>query len=298
MQEAHKIDGIVVTVIIPTYHDWNRLEQCLEALSNQSISNRLFEIIIVNNDPEDLAPTSFVLPVNARLISEAKPGSYAARNAAVQESRGYLLAFTDSDCIPHCDWLEKCVEKFSAEDLDRLGGKVSIFTSSDKNISAAELYDVVFAFPQQKAIEKLGYSVTANLIVKRSSFLSVGLFNESLFSGGDYEWNQRANKLGMSLLFCPDVIVNHPARKSIQDLEKKARRIMGSRIISKGFPHYIYDISHLFLSKFVKLILATILTNKLSFREKLKVTCVIAHLYKVSLDEFIRLRSGEGAKRE
>src|SRR5690606_8132565 len=66
-----------------------------------------------------------------------------------------------------------------------------------------------------------------NLFVKRSVFEIVGQFNESLMSGGDIEWNQRATQLGVPLLFSDEVRVAHPARKSIKDLIRKFRRVVG-----------------------------------------------------------------------
>jgi len=34
-----------VSVIIPTYHDWDRLAICIEALENQTYSEEMFEVI-------------------------------------------------------------------------------------------------------------------------------------------------------------------------------------------------------------------------------------------------------------
>src|SRR5690606_25863401 len=97
--------SLMFSVIIPVYRDWYRLQLCLNALSHQSFPRDSFEIIVVNNDPMDIAPVDFKLPINAMLLVEAKVGSYAARNAAIAVAQGAVLAFTDSDCIPEQDWL-------------------------------------------------------------------------------------------------------------------------------------------------------------------------------------------------
>src|SRR5690554_2984846 len=96
---------IEISVIIPTYKDWERLALCLQALENQSFKPSNFEIIVINNLPGDLPPAAFKLPKNAVLVDEGKPGSYAARNTGIGMAKGEILAFTDSDCIPHKDWL-------------------------------------------------------------------------------------------------------------------------------------------------------------------------------------------------
>ena len=41
-----------VSVIIPTYHDWDRLKLCLKALEQQRYPTDRFEVLVVNNDPE------------------------------------------------------------------------------------------------------------------------------------------------------------------------------------------------------------------------------------------------------
>jgi len=95
-----------VSVIIPTYRDWNRLKLCVNALKNQTYPKNRFEAIVVNNDPADPCPYC-PLPDNFVLTTEGKPGSYAARNAGIKIAKGDILAFTDSDCIPYSDWIEQ-----------------------------------------------------------------------------------------------------------------------------------------------------------------------------------------------
>src|SRR5690554_6136694 len=90
-----------VSVIIPTYHDWERLRLCLDSLNRQTYPKERYEIIVVNNDPEDVVPANFVVPNNFTILEESKPGSYAARNRAIQAAKGEIYAFTDSDCQPH-----------------------------------------------------------------------------------------------------------------------------------------------------------------------------------------------------
>lgn len=51
-----------VSIIIPTYRDWERLALCISALDKQTYSKDLFEVIIVNNDAQDQAPSNYYLP--------------------------------------------------------------------------------------------------------------------------------------------------------------------------------------------------------------------------------------------
>ena len=212
-----------VSAIIPTYHDWDRLKLCLNALAQQSYPIDRFEVLVVNNDPDD-RPSYVVASGNVRLLEEAKPGSYAARNAAIRVAKGEVFAFTDSDCIPDQDWLRNGVQGL-ANGNDRIAGRIQIFCANDKP-TVAEAYELVFAFNQKTNAEN-GASVTANLICYQYCFEKTGLFNCSLLSGGDTEWGYRANDQGFSISYQENAMVRHPARSSFADLLKKRRRIAG-----------------------------------------------------------------------
>jgi len=133
-----------ISVIIPTYHDWERLKLCLAALREQTYPQDRFEVLVVNNDPQDPVP-EMELPNNFQVLSESKPGSYAARNKGISVAKGEILAFTDSDCIPYEDWLEKAVERL-LDGAQRVAGHVELFFKSEK-LTPAEIFEKAFAFP-------------------------------------------------------------------------------------------------------------------------------------------------------
>lgn len=224
------MNSILVSIIIPTYNDWKGLSLCVNALSDQTFSKDLFEVIIVNNNPHGPIPVNFSLPMNCRIIVEETPGSYAARNAALRIAKGEIIGFTDSDCIPDKNWIKNALAYFSNNNTcSRIAGKVSIFFESI-NPSGAELYDKVYAF-NQKGYVHSGTSVTANLFTYKYVFDKVGFFDEKLMSGGDYLWGTQACKKGYKIDYVENVIVKHPARRTLKELIKKERRVGGSQAI-------------------------------------------------------------------
>ena len=62
------------------------------------------------------------------------------------------------------------------------------------------------------------------MAVYKEDFLKVGFFEER-FSGGDYEWSQRAVNKGMNIVFVPNALVYHPTRKTFKEILKKEQRI-------------------------------------------------------------------------
>lgn len=214
-----------VSVIVPVYKDWHKAEQCIDALSLQTYPQGRYEIIVVDNDED--APQHRQRH-DCTVIHEPKPGSYAARNAALQVAKGDILAFTDADCLPDKHWLENGVSCLSSRQVDRVAGHVEIFFQESR-YSPANTYEKAFAF-DQKGYAANGHSVTANLITYRYVFEKVGCFNQGMMSGGDFEWNGRATAQGFSLSYCEDCVVYHPARASMEEIKQKALRVAGGEI--------------------------------------------------------------------
>ena len=212
-----------VSVIVPTFHDWGRLKLCIDALANQTYPKNRFEVLIVNNDPSDPCPYGY-LPDNIILITEGKPGSYAARNAGIKIAKGEILAFTDADCIPYSDWIEQGVN-ILLKGAKRVAGRIELFYKSDKP-TIAEIYEKLFGFEHKKSTQT-GGAFTANMITWKENFEKVGLFNDSLMSGGDNEWGWRAQDEGISVVYAPSVVVRHPARNSIMEILRRNKRIVG-----------------------------------------------------------------------
>ena len=224
-----------VAVIVPVYNDAERLAKCLQALERQTYPADRHEVLVVDNgSSEDIAPACRPF-VRVRCLHEPKPGSYAARNKGIACTEAEILAFTDSDCIPHRDWLENGVRRLIATpDCDLVGGNVTVFPKDRARRTAVELYESAFAFPQKRRIEESHWSVTANLFVRRRVIAAVGSFNDALQSGGDAEWGRRASAAGQRITYAEEARVDHPARASLGELLSKARRVGGGAAVLRG----------------------------------------------------------------
>ncbi|WP_052261409.1 glycosyltransferase family 2 protein [Ruegeria sp. ANG-S4] len=235
------------SVIIPTYHSWGQAQACLDCLATQTLALDRFEVLLVNNDPLDPIPAGFRLPPNARVLEEAKPGSYAARNRGIAEATANLLFFTDSDCLPVPDYLAAGLRAAQLNpEVNRFGGDV-VLTPNGADWTNTELYDRYLGLEQQKWVER-GRAVTANLIVRRSLIDRIGPFKDTVLSGGDMEWNDRAKAAGEPIVFAAEAAVRHSARGSLREHIAKARRIEGARLrrnSGRGWVNYIPPIQKL-----------------------------------------------------
>lgn len=217
-----------VTVIVPVYNDAARLAVCLRALAVQTYPRALFEIVVVDNGcTDDSAVVAAGFP-HVHLLTEATPGSYAARNTALAAAIGEVIAFTDSDCIPDPLWLERGVARLRAEaGCGLVGGAVRVLFHSDARPTTAELYDRIFEFDQERFLAHGRFACTANLFTWARVIAEVGAFDATIKSVGDRDLGNRIAAAGYTLAFAPDAVVAHPARASIRALLRKRRRVTG-----------------------------------------------------------------------
>ena len=139
---------IDVSVVIPVLNDEERLAICLDSIEKQN-THYSYEVIVVDNGSLN-PPVSLIKKYSfAKLLFEIKEGSYCARNSGLKHAKGDIIAFTDSDCIVHCDWIENAMMAFANKKCDMIGGKIILSYKNPSKLTSTELYDTFFAFQQK-----------------------------------------------------------------------------------------------------------------------------------------------------
>lgn len=235
-----------VSVIVPIFNDTERLAHCLQALEQQTYPNHSYEVIVVDNASEDDVQSVVTNFSHAKGVVEPQRGSYAARNTGIAIAKGNILAFTDADCIPAPDWIEKGVQ--SLRDVPNCGlvaGRIEFSYQNPQQPNSIELCDSVLYLQQDLYLKHAKFGATANVFTYKSVFAEVGLFDQILKSGGDYEWGQRVFAAGYQQVYSPEAYVYHPARHSFEQLYKKILRT------TRG-PYDLSQSSTYSLKKFIK----------------------------------------------
>lgn len=218
-----------VSVIVPVFNDARGLRLCLQALAEQTYSQNGYEVIVVDNGSEAAMGIPAVVRdfAIATYVFEPVPGAYAARNRGMSLAKGQILAFTDADCIPAADWLEKGVGHLQAvANCGLVAGQVKMFFAGEQ-ANPVELYESVTAFPQQALLNQHKGAATANVFTFKTVMDQVGPFDASLKSQGDLEWGRRVYMAGYEQLYADDVCVAHPARRTLKDLTTRTKRLAG-----------------------------------------------------------------------
>jgi glycosyltransferase involved in cell wall biosynthesis len=289
-----------VSVVVPVYGQSRELERCLTALRDQSVDDSVFEVIVVDNHEAPTVNLKAVRGPVIRVVHQGRQGSYAARNLGIQVSRGNIVAFTDSDCTPDGSWIGVGLSKFRRSDgPSRLAGAVRLELPPRDACTPAALYESVFAFPQEY-YARLGTSVTANMWTRRAVFESVGLFDESAFSGEDVAWGKRAAIAGERIEYVPGLVVYHPPRNSLDELIAKARRTYGGHYATQGWARkglIVRTLLGAFALRPPVRQIPKVLAAPLSTREKLIVFWVLMQVRFAQWVEHMRLVFGRGPER-
>ena len=223
-----------VSVIVPHYHDLVGLALCLTGLGAQTYPADQFEIVVADNaSPEGREAVDAIVGGQARLVVVPEKGAGPARNGGVAVARGEVLAFIDSDCVPEPDWLRAGVEALARGDF--AGGRVRVLIETPGMPRPTEAFEAVFAFDNRRYVERMGFTVTANLFCPRALFARVGGFRVGVSE--DLDWSLRARAAGFQIVYAPLAVVGHPARRSWEDLIAKWRRLNAETFgLSAGQP--------------------------------------------------------------
>jgi glycosyltransferase involved in cell wall biosynthesis len=174
------------SVVVPTRGDSSKLLPLLDALARQSLPRDRFEILV---SFDGLAPAPEIShklsTLGARAVeAQERRGPGAARNLAARSAGGDFLAFTEDDCLPAEDWLERAASHLEREPaIDVLEGTT---VRPDGRPS------------RRPDPEHLLYLPT-NLFVRRSLFERVGGYCEEFFDAGRGIYFREDSDFGFTL---------------------------------------------------------------------------------------------------
>lgn len=217
------MSDVVASVIVPMRNAGEGANELLELLAAQTLSNDCYEVLVVDDFSRDDTAEIVERSGLARLFRmDSWGGAWAARNVALREARGEVIAFTDADCRPEPDWLEQALAELERLNVDLVAGHIEVPLSAKPGI--VELVDFCRFLDQEKSLEEAGFGATANLIVTRAVIDDVGLFNDRSIEGGDVELCLKATRAGYRIAYSPRAIVHHEPRTKGLSMARRAFR--------------------------------------------------------------------------
>jgi GT2 family glycosyltransferase len=229
-----------ISVAVCTRDRPDDMAKCLASLA--ALRTLPFEIIVVDNAPATEATARLVQDhfPQFRYVREDTPGLDHARNRAIVESKGEIIAYTDDDVMVDPGWTEALARVF-AED-PAVGLVTGLIEPAELETEAQLLFERYGGFGRGCARTYLqsrrGAAMTwnlvgagqlgagANMAIRRSLFEETGYFDPALdvgtptLGGGDHEIFFRCLRSGMICLYEPTAIVRHRHRRSMAELSK------------------------------------------------------------------------------
>lgn len=222
---------LTTTVAICTRERPDDLRRALAAVA--TLARQGHDVLVVDNAPTSEASRRVVEDFpRVRYIREPRRGLNAARNRALREARGEIVAFTDDDAVPEAAWLEALLANFHDPRVLCVTG---LTLPLELDTEAQELFEQhspfargfrrrVFDGQRDNPLHAGPIGAGANMALRRSVLARVGAFDERLDggmptrSGGDHEMFTRILTAGYRIVYDPAAVSWHRHRRSREEL--------------------------------------------------------------------------------
>jgi len=205
MSEA---SSICVSVIVPAYNASATIGQELEALSQQNCFQP-FEVIVVDDGSSDNTAEIVRSFASVKYVRQDNAGPASARNHGARLARGEFLAFTDSDCIPHKDWISQLMAGFSHPQVGVVAGSYGI--ANPESWLARGIHTEILWRHSHLMPDFSNSFGSYNFCVKKNVFEAVGGFNSwyRFASGEDNDISYKIRGAGWRIYFQRKALVDH-----------------------------------------------------------------------------------------
>lgn len=190
-----------ISVVIPSHRREARLAFALDALAVQTIPRTRYEVLVVRPAGGDTPLTGAPGDLQVRFIEAPAVNASDQRNHGWRAAKAPLIAFTDDDCRPAPDWLQRLLEASNGPDVVVQGR-----TEPDPD----ERHLLFATALSQRIVEPSDWYETCNIAYPRQLLERVGGFDEDFaFGGEDTDLGLRAIASGARRIYDPEALVHH-----------------------------------------------------------------------------------------
>lgn len=255
--ENDLMPNISVSVVIPTYDSVKTLRFTLEALSRQTYFP--IEIIVVDDGSLDDTAKMVRLFSAVRYIHQDNAGPACARNTGALAATSDIIFFTDADCVPHVDWIEKAMKAFDAPDVAAVAGSYGIVNK--ENMLARCVHQEILYRHQRFMLKETQVFGSYNVGICKKVFDEVGGFDVGYrrASGEDNALSYAIIQEGYRIRFAAQALVAHvhPSRIG-RYLKEQYRHGFWRARMYRDYPKMICGDGYTFWKDSLEIVLAGI----------------------------------------
>ena len=213
-----------LSIVIPAFNAADDLVTCLRALNQQTVSRSRYEIIVVSDGSTDGTAEVARQEGADQVLVQPHRGPAAARNAGVKAAHGDVVLFTDADCEPSPEWLERMVAPFT--DPRVMGTKGTYRTRQRARMARLVQLEYEVRYQRMLHRERIDFIDTYAAAYRRDLLLQCGGFDPTYppSSAEDVDLAFRLVRAGHWLVFVPEAWVWHRHPESLRAyLGRKSR---------------------------------------------------------------------------
>ena len=185
-----------ISIIVATHGRAQAVMNTIHSLARQQgLKGKTYEIIIVDNNTSNITyrnVKSFIAEheeelghFNATLsiVREPRKGLSFARNTGIRTAQSPIIIFTDDDIIVDSYWVSTILETF--EDVEVLGVFGYTRGATDDYFISTKTDTHIGNYRDTSKLWDMGHG--NNMAFRRSVLLEIGLFDEKLGAGSEYQ---------------------------------------------------------------------------------------------------------------
>ena len=204
------------SIIVPCYNEQATIRLLLEAIYVQTYPRQEIEVLISDGQSSDgtrqviQAYQDEYPDLSIRVLDNPQQSIPSALNIAIRAAKGEYIIRMDAHSKPYPDYVERCIRALEFGKGDNVGGVWEIQPGGTGGLAGSIAVAAAHPLGVGDAHYRVGGEAKAVDTVpfgsyRRSYAMQIGMYDESLLTNEDYEFNTRIRSAGGTVWFDPSI---------------------------------------------------------------------------------------------
>jgi succinoglycan biosynthesis protein ExoA len=223
---------IEVSVIVPCYNEEARIQPLLEAVYGQTYPINQIQVVIADGLSTDSTRTvidDFKTKhpdLEIRVVENSRRIIPSGLNRAIDAADGKYIIRLDAHSIPCSDYIQNCILGLIDGRGDNIGGVWKIQPGDDTWVAKSIAIAVAHPIGAGDALYRIGGKAQEVDTVpfgafKKDLIKRIGMYDETLLTNEDYEFNARLRHAGGKVWMDPSISSIYYSRSTLGELARQ-----------------------------------------------------------------------------